>query len=98
MTEYAVTDPHTGERISDVPTDSDEQVTAAVAAAQEAFTSWGRTSSVAERAALIRRVAELHTERRDELAAIINREMGKGIEDSLGEVDFSAAIYGFYAD
>jgi succinate-semialdehyde dehydrogenase/glutarate-semialdehyde dehydrogenase len=53
---------------------------------------------VADRAALIRRVAELHTERRDELAAIINREMGKGVEDALGEVDFSAAIYGFYAD
>jgi succinate-semialdehyde dehydrogenase / glutarate-semialdehyde dehydrogenase len=98
VTQYAVTDPSTGELVRSFPTDSDEQVTAAVAAAQGAFTSWGRTSSVADRAALIRRVAELHTERRDELAAIINREMGKGIEDSLGEVDFSAAIYGFYAD
>jgi succinate-semialdehyde dehydrogenase/glutarate-semialdehyde dehydrogenase len=97
-TQYAVTDPSTGELVRSFPTDSDEQVTAAVAAAQGAFTSWGRTSSVADRAALIRRVAELHTERRDELAAIINREMGKGVEDSLGEVDFSAAIYGFYAD
>src|SRR6478752_9648130 len=98
MTQYAVTDPSTGEVVRSFPTDSDEQVTAAVAAAQEAFTSWGRTSSVADRAALIRRVAELHTERRDELAAIINREMGKGIEDSLGEVDFSAAFYVIYAD
>ena len=98
MTQYAVTDPSTGEVVRSFPTDSDEQVTAAVAAAQGAFTSWGRTSSVADRAALIRRVAELHTERRDELAAIINREMGKGVEDALGEVDFSAAIYGFYAD
>jgi succinate-semialdehyde dehydrogenase/glutarate-semialdehyde dehydrogenase len=98
VTEYAVTDPSTGELLRSFPTDSDEQVTAAVAAAHGAFTSWGRTSSVADRAALIRRVAELHTERREELAAIINREMGKGIEDSLGEVDFSAAIYGFYAD
>src|SRR5215218_3652796 len=61
MTEYAVTDPRTGERISDVPTDSDEQVLAGVAAAQDAFTSWGRTSSVADRAKLVRRVSELHT-------------------------------------
>jgi succinate-semialdehyde dehydrogenase/glutarate-semialdehyde dehydrogenase len=98
VTEYAVTDPSTGELVRSFPTDSDEQVTAAVAAAQGAFTSWGRTSGVVDRAALIRRVAELHTERRDELAAIINREMGKGVEDALGEVDFSAAIYGFYAD
>jgi succinate-semialdehyde dehydrogenase/glutarate-semialdehyde dehydrogenase len=98
MTEYAVTDPSTGERVSDVPTDSDEQVLAALAAAQEAFDSWGRTSSAADRAKLVRRVAELHTERREELAAAMNREMGKSIEDSLGEVDFSAAIHGYYAD
>jgi succinate-semialdehyde dehydrogenase/glutarate-semialdehyde dehydrogenase len=98
MTEYAVTDPSTGERISEVPTDTDEQVLAAVAAAQDAFTGWGRTSSVADRAKLVRRVAELHTERRDELAGAMNREMGKAMDDALGEVDFSAAIYGYYAD
>jgi succinate-semialdehyde dehydrogenase/glutarate-semialdehyde dehydrogenase len=98
MTQYAVTDPHTGERISDVPTDSDEQVLAAVAAAHHAFTTWGRTSTVADRAKLVRRVAELHTERRDELASAMNREMGKAKDDALGEVDFSAAIHGYYAD
>jgi succinate-semialdehyde dehydrogenase / glutarate-semialdehyde dehydrogenase len=47
---------------------------------------------------LIRRVAELHTERKDELAAIIQREMGKPLDQSVGEVEFSAAIYEFYAD
>src|SRR3954471_3115150 len=98
MTQYAVTDPRTGERISDVPTDSDEQVLAGVAAAHDAFTTWGRTSSVADRAKLVRRVSELHTERREELASAMNREMGKAMEDSLGEIDFSAAIYGYYAE
>ncbi|HEX3929281.1 MAG TPA: NAD-dependent succinate-semialdehyde dehydrogenase [Nocardioides sp.] len=98
MTQYAVTDPRTGERVSDVPTDSDEQVLAAVEAAHDAFTTWGRTSSVADRTALVHRVAELHTERRAELAAAMNREMGKAMDDALGEVDFSAAIYDYYAD
>jgi succinate-semialdehyde dehydrogenase/glutarate-semialdehyde dehydrogenase len=98
MTQYAVTDPHTGERVSDVPTDSDEQVLAAVAAAQSAFDSWGRTTTAAERTKLVHRVAELHTERREELAAAMNREMGKAMDDALGEVDFSAAIYDYYAD
>jgi succinate-semialdehyde dehydrogenase/glutarate-semialdehyde dehydrogenase len=97
-TEYAVTDPSTGEVVRTYPTDTDEQVMAAVAAAQTAFTSWGRTSTVADRAQLIRRVAELHTERREELATTMNREMGKPHEEALGEVDFSAAIYGYYAD
>ena len=59
---------------------------------------WARTTTVAERAALVRRVAELHTERKDELAKIIVREMGKPIEDAIGEVEFSAAIYEYYAD
>lgn len=95
---YRVTDPSTGKVITSFPTDNDDQVRAAVSAAHEAFTSWGRTSTVSDRAALIRRVAELHTERRDELAATMNREMGKPIDDALGEVDFSAAIYRYYAD
>jgi succinate-semialdehyde dehydrogenase/glutarate-semialdehyde dehydrogenase len=53
---------------------------------------------VAERAALIRQVAKLHTERREALARVIQREMGKPLDQSLGEVAFSAAIYEYYAD
>ena len=52
---------------------------------------------MADRAALVRRVGELHLERRQELAEIIVREMGKPIEQALGEVDFCGDIYGFYA-
>ncbi len=55
-------------------------------------------SSVADRAALINKVADLHEERQDELAKIIVREMGKPIEQAIGEVEFSAMIYRFYAD
>ena len=53
---------------------------------------------MAERAALVRKVGELHAERRQELAEIIVREMGKPIEQALMEVDFAGEIYGFYAD
>jgi succinate-semialdehyde dehydrogenase/glutarate-semialdehyde dehydrogenase len=98
MTQYAVTDPATGERISDVPTDTDDQVRAAVATAHAAFTGWGRTSNVADRTKLVRRVAELHTERREEIARAMHREMGKSMDDALGEADYSAAIYAYYAD
>ncbi len=49
-------------------------------------------------AQLVRRVGELHEERREQLAEIIVREMGKPIEQALGEVDFCKAIYDFYAD
>jgi succinate-semialdehyde dehydrogenase/glutarate-semialdehyde dehydrogenase len=43
-------------------------------------------------------VAELHTERRKELAEIIVAEMGKPVRQARGEVAFSASIYEFYAD
>jgi succinate-semialdehyde dehydrogenase / glutarate-semialdehyde dehydrogenase len=98
MTQYAVIDPRTGERISDVPTDTDEQVMDAVASAHRAFVDWARSSSVAERAKLVTRVSELHRERREDLASAMNREMGKAMDDALGEVDFSADIYAYYAD
>src|SRR5215208_6648018 len=55
MTQYAVTDPRTGERISDVPTDTDEQVTTAVASAHRSFVDWARSSSIQERAKLVSR-------------------------------------------
>ena len=64
----------------------------------ETHRTWSRSTSVADRAALIARVAELHVERQDALAAIIAREMGKPIGDAIGEINFSAAIYQFYAD
>lgn len=98
MTQYAVVDPATGEQVSTYPGNTDEQVTAAVTAAHEAYRGWSRTATVAERTALIARVAELHTERREELAALMVREMGKPLEDALGEIDFSASIYSYYAD
>ena len=47
---------------------------------------------------MVRRVGELHGEQRERLADIIVREMGKPVEQALGEVDFCAAIYEFYAD
>jgi succinate-semialdehyde dehydrogenase/glutarate-semialdehyde dehydrogenase len=95
---YAVVDPSTGEVVKEYPTATDEQMEHALGAASRAFREWSKNSSLDERAALIRRVAELHTERKDELAAIIQREMGKPLDQSVGEVEFSAAIYEFYAD
>ena len=95
---YAVVDPATGETLREYPTASDEELRGAIQRADEAHRSWGATTRVAERGPLIRRVGQLHTERRDELAKIIVHEMGKPIEQALGEVDFTAAIYEFYAD
>ena len=95
---YAVVNPATGETVKEYPTISDEELRSAIARADDAHESWAEASTVAERAALVRKVGELHVERRQELAEIIVREMGKPIEQALGELDFVGAIYGFYAD
>jgi succinate-semialdehyde dehydrogenase/glutarate-semialdehyde dehydrogenase len=98
MSTYAVVNPATGETIKEYPEISDADLRAAIDRADQASRTFPSSTSVAERAALIRRVSELHSERRQELAEIIVREMGKPIEQALMEVDFAAMIYGFYAD
>ncbi|MFT4280956.1 NAD-dependent succinate-semialdehyde dehydrogenase [Microbacterium sp.] len=98
MSDYAVVNPATGETLATYPTATDAEVEAAIAAADAAYRSWGRASSPAERADLLRKVAQLHRERRDELSAIIVREMGKPLAAAEGEVDFAADITEYYAD
>lgn len=98
MTNYAVVNPATGETVKTFPTITDAELEAAIAAADEAHRTWSKSTTVEERAALIRRVGELHVERRQELAEIIVREMGKPIEQALAEADFAGDIYTYYAD
>jgi succinate-semialdehyde dehydrogenase/glutarate-semialdehyde dehydrogenase len=98
MAVYAVVDPATGETVKEYPTITDDELREAIAKADETHREWSASTTVAERAALIRRVADIYTEQRERLGEIIVREMGKPIEQALGEVDFSAAIYQFYAD
>jgi succinate-semialdehyde dehydrogenase/glutarate-semialdehyde dehydrogenase len=98
MSDYAVVNPATGETIKEYPTITDDELRAAIGRADDAYRSWTHTSTVAERAALVRKVGELHVERREELARIIVGEMGKPVEQALMEVDFCGEIYAFYAD
>jgi succinate-semialdehyde dehydrogenase/glutarate-semialdehyde dehydrogenase len=98
MADYAVINPATGETVREYPTITDDDLRDAIGRADAAHSSWATSSTVEERAAAIRRVGELHTERAQELAQIIVREMGKPIEQAVGEVEFSTAIYDYYAD
>jgi len=98
MSDYAVVNPATGETIKEFPTITDDELRAAIDRADKAYRSWSQSSTVAERAALIRKVGDLHKERSQELGQIIAREMGKPIAEAVGEADFAGDIYHFYAD
>lgn len=95
---YAVVDPATGTVAAEYPTETDATIDRALDAATTAHREWSRRTTVAERVELLGKVAALHNERVDELAAIIQREMGKPLDQAVGEVEFSAAIYQYYAD
>ena len=97
MSAYAVVNPATGETEAIYPTMEDAAVDLAIDAADGAYRGWGEVGPE-QRAALVRKVAELHRTRRDELASIIVREMGKPMAAALGEVDFAADITEYYAD
>jgi succinate-semialdehyde dehydrogenase / glutarate-semialdehyde dehydrogenase len=95
---YAVVDPATGETVKEYPTITDDELRDAVARADRAHREWSRAATVGDRASLVRRVGELHSERREELADIIVAEIGKPVGQARGEVDFCASIYEYYAD
>lgn len=97
MSGYAVTNPATGvvERRFDSCTDED--VARGLDDAGRGFGVWSGTD-VAVRAGVVGRIASSYRDRREELAGIIHREMGKLMDEALAEVDFSADIYQYYAD
>ena len=97
MNKYVVTNPATGASGTSFALATDAEVVDAIGAADRAHTDFSRGTSVADRAAMMQRVADLHSERREHLADLIVREMGKPVEQALGEVDFSADIYAYYA-
>jgi len=97
MSSYAVVNPATDEVIKEYPEISDADLKSAISRADEAHRAWAAGSSVAERAELVRAVGRLHTERKQALGEIIVREMGKPIEQAVGEVEFAGMIYEFYA-
>src|SRR5215470_16033701 len=83
---YQVTDPATGEVTETFPFATDAEVAQALAAATEAFAAW-RLRPVAERAAVVKRIAALFT-----------KEMGKRPAQAIGEAEFCTDIFNYYAD
>ncbi|MFE2094338.1 NAD-dependent succinate-semialdehyde dehydrogenase [Streptomyces sp. NPDC059460] len=97
MTEYKIVDPATNVLVRRYPTSDDATVDRAVEAAAAEFTAW-RRRPVKERADAVLAVSREFENRREELAAIVTREMGKTTREALGEVDLSAAIFAYYAE
>lgn len=92
-----VINPATGAAIGQCPKASPAQLDAALAAADDAFTVWSRTSG-AERYQVLRRAADLLRERAPAIATAMTAEMGKPRAQALGEIAGSADVIDFLGE
>jgi succinate-semialdehyde dehydrogenase/glutarate-semialdehyde dehydrogenase len=94
---YQVLNPATGVVEREYESATDAEIASVLERTAAAAVAWAQVP-VAERAAIVHRVADLHDERKVDLAALITREMGKITADAIGEVEFVVDIYRYYAD
>ncbi len=92
---YQSVNPYTGELLNSFPFHTDEEMETALRLADARFHSFG---TLAERTAILKKAASLMIERREELATVVTKEMGKRIQESRDEVNLSASILGYYAE
>ena len=94
---YETIDPATGLHHASFPLHTDSEVEEAITNAHSTYHIW-RLSTFKERAAILRKVADLMRQRIEPLAAMITLEMGKLIDHSRGETLLSADVLTYYAD
>lgn len=94
--ELAEKSPIDGTLIGSFQKGTREHARQAVAAAAEAFGSWGR-AGYKERAAIMAKAAELFRKRKFEVAAVLSIENGKTRYESVGEVDEAIDFLNYYS-
>ena len=76
---------------------NEADIETAISAAQKGFKSWSATP-VEERAACLRKVADLYEENTLELFALATREAGKSLSDAVAEIREAVDFAHFYAN
>ena len=84
-----VLNPATEQPVAELEQAGDAETDRAVAAAKAAYPAW-RAIAPSDRARLMRRLAGLVDDHREELALLETRNVGKPISDSRGEVGMVA--------
>jgi len=94
---YRSVNPANGQVVASFAGASDDEVEAVLASAQSSYVSWSSLPS-SERVETARRVARLFGERKHELAALAQVEMGKPLSEGVEEAEFCESIFGYFAD
>ncbi|MEK6278186.1 MAG: aldehyde dehydrogenase family protein [Actinomycetota bacterium] len=96
MSAIEVVEPATEQVMAEVPRAGAEEADAAIARAKQAFPAW-RAVSPPHRAALLHDLADAIEERREELAKLEARNVGKPISDARGEMEMVVQTFRYYA-
>ena len=95
---FQVHNPANGEIIASLPSLTAADVDQAASIASSTFnSSWRLTSSV-ERSRVLKKMADLMEQNRDDLAAIVTLESGKPLAEAKGEMIYAQSFYEFYSD
>ena len=93
---FAVLEPATGGLLAELPEAGPAEVDAAVARARAAVPAW-RAVSPADRAALLRRLADVVDAHAEELSVLEARDAGHAIGDARGEIGMVADVFEYYS-
>tara|TARA_R100000365_G_C2747266_1_gene77020 strand:+ start:1884 stop:3338 length:1455 start_codon:yes stop_codon:yes gene_type:complete len=94
---FEVFDPATERRLASVASATPADALAAVASAHEAMVDWAARPP-RERAEILRRAFDLFDERKADFARLITLENGKASADALGEANYAAEFFRWYAE
>ncbi|HEX6937367.1 MAG TPA: NAD-dependent succinate-semialdehyde dehydrogenase [Actinomycetes bacterium] len=94
---FTVSDPATGEALTEVADGRPEDAMAALDAAVAVREEWAATPP-RERGEILRRAFSLLTDRADELALLITLEMGKSLTESKAEVAYGAEFFRWFSE
>ena len=94
---FAIYNPATGEKITDVADMGADEARAAIAAAHAAFPAWAKRTA-GERSAILRRWFELIVRHADALAALLTTEQGKPLGEARGEIIYGASFVEWFAE
>ena len=92
-----VTNPATGAVIADVPRMGAAETRRAIEAAQRALPGW-RAMLAKERAAIMRRWADLMIAHQEELSVLLTSEQGKPLAESRVEVAYAASFLEWFGE
>src|SRR2546422_1715179 len=92
-----VTNPATGEALAELPDAERDDAWKAVDEAAKAFPAWAATPGL-ERGKILRRIFELMTEQRDDLARLVTEENGKPFDEARREVAFATGYFSWFAE